>query len=92
LKILKYGDGTGWRKSVKNEVLRRMKEKRNILPAVNRKKVNWIGQFLRRNCLLKHFFWGGRGKIEEIEVTEGRGRRHKQLLDHVKEVRKFEIP
>jgi len=60
LKFLKYGDGTGWRKSVKNEVLHRMEEERNNLPAVNRKKANWIGQFLRRNCLLKHFF-GGEG-------------------------------
>jgi hypothetical protein len=34
---------------------------------------------LRRNCLVKHVI---EGKMEvKIEVTERRGRRHKQLLD-----------
>jgi hypothetical protein len=38
---------------------------------------------LRRNCLLKHII---EEKIEgEIEVTEREGRRHKQLLDDLKE-------
>jgi hypothetical protein len=46
---------------------------------------NWIGQMLRRNCLLKHVI---EGKIEgRIEVTGRRGRRRKQLLDDVKERR-----
>jgi len=36
-------------------------EDRNILQAINRKKTYWIGNNLRRNCLLKHVFGG---KIE----------------------------
>jgi hypothetical protein len=48
-------------------------EERNILQTVKRKKANWIGHMLRRNCLLKHVI---EGKIEgRIEVTGRRGRR-----------------
>ena len=38
----------------------------NILQSIKRNKAKWIGQILRRNCLLKHFI---EGKIEgRIEV------------------------
>jgi hypothetical protein len=40
--------------SMENEVLHRVKEKRNILHTVNGRKANWIGYILRRNYLLKH--------------------------------------
>jgi hypothetical protein len=43
-----------WIDQVKNEVLQAVKEKRNILHTIQRRKVNWIGHILRRNCLLKH--------------------------------------
>jgi hypothetical protein len=36
------------------EVLHRVKEERNIVHTVKRRKANWIGHILRRNCLLKH--------------------------------------
>jgi hypothetical protein len=40
---------------VKNEeVLRRVKEERNILLTIKRRQANWIGHILRRNCLLKY--------------------------------------
>jgi len=32
-------------------VLHRVKEERNVLHTVTRKKGNWIGHILRRNCL-----------------------------------------
>jgi hypothetical protein len=35
------------------KVLHRVKGERNILHKVNRRKANWIGHILRRNCLLK---------------------------------------
>jgi hypothetical protein len=38
---------------VKNEVLRRVKEERNIAYTINWRKANWIGQMCR-SCLLKH--------------------------------------
>jgi hypothetical protein len=48
-------------------------EERSILQTVKRRKANWIGHMLRRNCLLKHVI---EGKIEgRTEVTGRRGRR-----------------
>jgi hypothetical protein len=68
---------------VNNEaVLHRVKEERNILRTIRRRKANWIGHTLHRNCLLKHIF---EGKIRGIRR---RGRRRKQLLDDLKEVRR----
>ena len=46
----KYGDQLYDR--VRNEVLYRVKEERNILHTIHRRKSNWIGHVLRRNCLL----------------------------------------
>jgi hypothetical protein len=67
------------------EVLHRVKEERNILHTIQRRKANWIGHILRRNCLLKHVI---EGKLEgRLEVTVRRGRTCKQLLDDLKEMR-----
>ena len=64
------------------EVLHGVQEERNIPGAVCRRKANWIGHILRRNCLLKHVI---EGKIEgRVEVTGRRGRRRGQLLDDIK--------
>ena len=41
-----------WTDHVKNEeVLLRVKEQRNILHEINKRKANWIGHILHRNCL-----------------------------------------
>jgi hypothetical protein len=51
-----------WTDDVRNEeVLHRVKEERNIVHTITRIKANWIGDMLRRNCLLKHV---GEGEIE----------------------------
>ena len=43
-----------WADHVRNEeVLPRVNEQRNILHEINERKANWIGHFLRRNCLLQ---------------------------------------
>jgi hypothetical protein len=57
-----------WTDRVGNgKVLHRGKEERNILHTVKRRKANWIGHVLRRNCLVKQVI---EGKIEgRIEVT-----------------------
>jgi hypothetical protein len=71
----------------KCEVLHRGKEERNILHTVKRRKANWIGHILCRNCLLKHVI---EGKIEDrVEMTGRRRRRHKQLLDDLREKRMY---
>jgi hypothetical protein len=50
----------------KEEVLQRVKEERNILQTINRRKANWISHILHKNCLLKQVI---EGKIEgRIEV------------------------
>jgi hypothetical protein len=55
---------------VRNEVLHIVKEERNIIPTIKRRKANWIGHILRRNCLLKHVIEGkieGRWKLRKDE-------------------------
>ena len=69
------------------EVLLRVKEQRNILHEINKRKANWIGQILRRNCLLQRVI---EGKIKgRLEVTGRRGRIRRKLLDDVKERRGY---
>jgi hypothetical protein len=72
-----------WTDRVRNEeVLHIVQEERNIVHTTKRRKANWIGHILRRNCLLKHVIGG---KLEgRIEMTGRRGRRRKQLLDDLK--------
>jgi len=43
---------------VRNEVLLRVKEQRNILHEIRKRKANWIGHILRRNCLLQEVIEG----------------------------------
>ena len=69
------------------DVLHEVKEEMNILHTIKRRNANWIGYISRRNCLLKQII---EGKIvREIEVTERRGIRSKQLLDDRKETRGY---
>ena len=54
---------------------------------VKRRKANWNDHILRRSYILKQGF---EGKIERgIEVKGRRGRRRKQILDYVKEMRSY---
>jgi len=73
-----------WTEHVRNEeVLLRVKEQRNILHVINKRKANWIGHILRRNCLLQRVI---EGKIKvRMEVTGRRRRRRRELLDDLKE-------
>jgi hypothetical protein len=73
---------------VRNEVLQhRVKEERNIVHTIKRRKANWIGHILRRNCLMKHVI---EGELERrIEMTGRRGRRSDQILDDLKETRGY---
>jgi hypothetical protein len=50
--------------SVRNEeVLHRVKEERNIIHTIKRRKANWIGHILRSICLLKY--------ITDEKIEEG---------------------
>jgi hypothetical protein len=76
-----------WTDRVRNELLNAVKEDGDVPRKVHKRKANWIGHILRRNCLLKHVI---EGKIEEIiEVTGRRGRIRKQLLNDLKEKRGY---
>jgi len=69
------------------EVLLRVKEQRNTLHEIRKRKANWIGHILRRNCVLQRVT---EGKIKQrIEVTERQGRRRWKLLDDLKERRGY---
>jgi len=57
-----------WTDHMRNEeVLLRVKEQRNIVHEIRKRKANWIGHILHRNCLLQDVI---EGKIKGgIEVT-----------------------
>jgi len=69
------------------EILHRVKEEGNSLHTVRRRKANWNGHILRRNCLLKHVIEGKIGR--KIKVTGGRGRICRQLPDDRNEKRRY---
>jgi hypothetical protein len=69
------------------EVLLTVKEQRNILHEIRKRKANWIGHILRRNYVLQRVIeekiqWG-------IEVTERQEIRRRKLLDDLKERRGY---
>ena len=58
-----------------------------MLKYIKKRKANWIGHILRRNCLLQQVI---EGKIKgQIEVIRRRGRRRKKLLDDLKDRRGY---
>jgi len=61
--IVEGSDGEdSWTDRVKSkELLHRVKEESNILQRIKRRKDNWVGHILLRNCLLKHAL---EGKVE----------------------------
>ena len=77
-----------WTDHVRNEeVFLRFKEQRNIVHEIRKRKTNWIGHILRRNCLLQRVI---EGKIQGVlEVTGRQGRRRRKLLDNLKERRGY---
>jgi hypothetical protein len=69
------------------EVLLRVKEQRNVLHVISKRKAIWIGHILRRNCFLQRVT---EGKIKGgIEVTGRCGRGRRKLLDGLKERRGY---
>jgi hypothetical protein len=77
-----------WTDHVRNAEVLRVKKQRNIPHEISKRKANWIGHILRRNCLLQQVI---EGKIKGgIEVTGRRGR-CKKLLDELKERRGYSM-
>jgi hypothetical protein len=70
---------------VRNEkVLQRVKEERNIIHTIKRRKANWIGHILCRSYHLKHII---EGNIGVIEVT---GRNEEDVSTYLMTLRKQE--
>jgi hypothetical protein len=68
-------------------VLLTVKEQRNILHEISKRKANWIGHILRRNCLLRQVI---KGKIKGgIEVIYRQERRCRKIVDDLKERRGY---
>jgi len=52
-------ENISWTDDVRNEeVLLSVKEQRNILHEISKRKANWIGHILRGNCLLQRVIEG----------------------------------
>jgi len=85
--VLEKDGNVSWTDQVRNEeVLLGVKEQRNILHKISKRKANWISHILHRNCLLQRVI---EGKIEGgIEVTGRRGRRSK-IQNGLKERREY---
>ena len=63
---------------IKNAVvLERMGEGRIMLELIRKRKINWLGHWLRRNCLLKD---AQEGMVNGKKV---RGRRIYQMIDNI---------
>ena len=72
---------------INEEGLLRVSEQRNILHEIRKRKANWIGHILRRNCLLNQV---SEGKMKgEMEVIRRRGIRRKKLLDDLKDTKGY---
>ena len=65
-----------WSEKVANEeALERIEEKNTLINNILRRKANWIGHILRRNCLLHDDIEG------QMTEVKGVGSRRTQILD-----------
>jgi hypothetical protein len=76
-----------WTDRVRNEVLYGDEEDSNILNTIKGRKDNWNGYNVCGNCLLQHVIEGMREG--RIDVTVRLGKRGKQLLDGLRDMRRY---
>jgi len=72
-----------WTDRLRNKVLQRVKEERNILLTIKRRKDIWIGNILRRKCLLYSVIEGNMHR-EKDKSDKKKERRRKEKLDCLK--------
>jgi uncharacterized protein (UPF0335 family) len=71
----------------RSEILHGVREHRKLPHILISRKAKWIGGVVLTNCLLKHVI---DEKIEgRIEETGRLGRRRKQIMDDLKEIRGY---
>ena len=67
-----------WADKTKNAVvLERVGEGRIMLELIRMRKINWLGHWLRRNCLFKDALEG------MVNGKKVRGRRRYQMIDNI---------
>lgn len=78
-------ENISWTDRVRNKKSLHSVKKRKQYPTCNtrKRKANWLGHILCRNCLLEHVTEG------KIGGRERRPRRHTQILDYLKETRRY---
>ena len=70
-------DRVKWTGKIKNAVvLERVEEGRTMVERIKKRKRNWLGYWLRRNCLLNDALEG------MINGKKVRGRRRYQMIDN----------
>ena len=71
-------EGIKWTNKIKNAVvLDRVGEGRIMLELIRKRKRNWLGHWLRRNCLLKDALEG------MVNGKKIRGGRRYQMIDNI---------
>ena len=70
-------------KVTNEQVLDRIGEKRTLPNNILRRKANWIGRILRRNCLLHDAIEG------QMTEVKGAGRIRTQFLDDLRNRRRY---
>ena len=76
--VLRRMERVKWTDKVKNAVvLETVGEGRIMLELMRKRKRNWLGHWLRRNCLLKDALEG------IVNGKEVRGRRRYQIIDNI---------
>ena len=74
---MNLGAGVKWSEKVTNgQVLERIGEKKTLLNNILRRKANWVGHILRRNCLLHDAIEGRMAELKGVGRT--------QLLDDLR--------
>jgi len=74
-----------WTDKIKNEVvLERVGERRKLLQAVQKRKSNWLGHVLRRQCLQRDMLEGS------VEGRLKRGRLRRKIIDDMKQEKNYQ--
>ncbi|WP_410967417.1 hypothetical protein, partial [Salmonella sp. SAL04191] len=68
-----------WTEKIRNEdVLQRIGESRKLIGKIRRRKANWVGHHLRRECMIKEVIEG------KLEGRRAMGRKRFQLIDELR--------
>ena len=82
--VLEKNEKTKWSEKETNEqALERVGEKRTLLNNILCRKAIWIGHILKINCLLHDVI------EEQMTVVKGVGRRRIQILDDLRNRRRY---